>query len=97
MNHHETGVGISPRVLYENGLRMSLFRYCGDLNTMTIHKGKSVEGRYEPNCRTQMCIAPDDYEHYMATVLGCHQVMTFEDITEEMKGLCRLLNIEILA
>lgn len=94
-NHHETGVGASPRVFYDLGMRMSMFRYSGVEHALTINMGTSVEGRYEPNCRTQMRIRPDDYNHYMDTVLGCHQVMTFEDIECEMRELCRLLQIEV--
>ncbi len=75
---------------------MSLFRYSGEMNAMTINIGESVEGRYEPNCRTQMRIALMDFEHYMATAIGCHQVMTFEDITGSMEELCKLLNVKVL-
>lgn len=92
-NHHETGVGTSPRVFYDLGLNMSLLRYSGVRNELTINRGVSVEGRYEPNCRTQMRIALEDYDHYMSTNIGCHQVMTFEDITADMKKLCDLLHV----
>lgn len=94
-NHHETGVGASPRVFYDTGLKISLLRYSGVLNEMTIHSGESINGRYEPNCRTQMRIAIENYDHYLSTVLGCHQVITFEDITGDMRELCRLLQVKV--
>lgn len=94
-DHHETSVGASPRVFYDLDLTMSLVRYSGEENALTINKGKSVAGRYEPNCRTQMRIALDDYDHYITTALGCHQVMTFEDITASVDVLSRLLKIPV--
>lgn len=94
-NHHETGVGVSPRVFYDHDMTMSMFRYSGVTNTMTINKGTSMEGRYEPNCRTQVRLAIDDYPHYIETNIGCHQVMTFENINRDMKMLCELLRVKI--
>ena len=93
-NHHETGAGASPRVFYNQGLEISMFRYSGVQNVMTFNKGISVEGRYEPNCRTQMRIQLDDFAHYIDTAVGCHQVLTFEDILDDMKELCILLNVK---
>lgn len=71
-----------------------MFRYSGVQNVMTFNKGISVEGRYEPNCRTQMRIQLDDFAHYIDTAVGCHQVLTFEDILDDMKELCILLNVK---
>jgi hypothetical protein len=63
---------------------------------MTIHSGVSVAGEYETCCRTQFHVKLDDYEHYLNTVLGCHQVIAFEDITEELKMEASLLGLEVL-
>lgn len=94
-NHHETGVGVSLQVNYGIGKAMSLYRYSGVLNAITINKGISVEGKYEPNCRTQVCVEINDYKNYVDNALGCHQIMTFDDSTMLMSELANILGIEI--
>lgn len=95
-SHHETGIGASPRVYYDKDIPMSIIRYSGRTNALTINRGRSVDGEYEPSCRTQLRVVPEDYDHFIDTNLGCHQVMTFEDITGDVAKLCELLHIKIL-
>lgn len=94
--HHETGVGTSPRVFYDEGMRLTMLRYGGVENVMTVQAGTSVPGRYEPNCRTQLRVRPDDMAHYLDTALGCHQVLLFDDITDDARRLAQLLGITVL-
>jgi len=93
-NHHETGVGAAPDVRYPDGLTVSLFRYSGALHAMSIHIGKSIPSDPVPSCRTQMRVKPDDFDRYLRGLLGCHQVISFADVTEEMRELAALLNIK---
>lgn len=95
-SHHETGIGASLDVKYDIGADVSLFRYSGVENKMTINSGKTVAGRYEPSCRTQLHIALDNYKGYIENVLGCHQVMSFADIKEQMQEFAIILGIEII-
>jgi len=94
-NHHETGVGASPQVLYGTGEPLTLLRYSAVNHAMSIRRGVSVPGRYEPNCRTQMCVRPENYEKWMAAVQGCHQVISFGDITAEAAALCEQLGVRV--
>ncbi|MCQ2771382.1 MAG: hypothetical protein MJ236_06275 [Clostridia bacterium] len=95
-NHHETGVGTSIRVLYPENMNVTLLRYSGVNNVLTINKGITVKGRYEPNCRTQICIKLNDFDKYIDTVQGCHQVISFDDIEKEITDLCKLLRIKVI-
>lgn len=95
-NHHETSVGASPRVLYGTGMRVSMLRYSGVNNAMFLHGGISVPGRYEPNCRTQLCVRADDYGKWTQNIQGCHQVLAFGDIAADAAALCALLGVEVV-
>lgn len=95
-SHHETGIGCSPEVIYDTGKTMSLFRYSGAMHKLSINRGVSVPGRYEPTCRTQVRIKLQDMNHYLDTDIGCHQVMIFTDTTKEMTELCDLIKIPVI-
>lgn len=94
-NHHETHLGVSPAVEFPAGQEITLCRISRDVSAMTVQKGISVSEPYEDSCRTQMRVKLDDFHKYLDTVLGCHQVITFGDITKELIMLGRLLKMEI--
>ena len=94
-DHHETGVGASPRVFYETNRRLTMLRYGGEENALTVQGCTAVEGRYEPNCRTQLCVRPDSMERYLDTLLGCHQVLVFSDLEADVRALAELLGMEV--
>ena len=94
-DHHETGVGASPRVFYETNRRLTMLRYGGEENALTVQGCTAVDGRYEPNCRTQLCVRPDSMERYLDTLLGCHQVLVFGDLKEDVRALAELLGMEV--
>ncbi len=94
-NHHETGVGVSLQVQYKHDLPISLFRYSGVENSITINRGYSVEGRYEPNCRTQMRVELENYNNYIENVIGCHQIMALRDVTSQMEEFAKIMNIRV--
>lgn len=96
-NHHETGIGASLQVMYETGQDVVLLRYSGHLNTLSINKGKTVPGRYEPSCRTQVRVELQDFDKYINNVMGCHQVISFTDIAQEMEELAKSLGIRVIS
>ncbi len=93
-NHHETQVGVSPAVEFPVGERLTLCRVSKDASAMTVQGGNSVAGCHEDTCRTQMRVRLDDFHSYLDTVLGCHQVITFGDITKELAMLGNMLELE---
>ena len=95
-SHHESGIGVSLQVDIPSNLPVTACRISDDCRRMTIHKGTTISGNYETACRTQVHIRLDDFEHYMNTALGCHQVLAFEDISDDLKELARLFSIEVL-
>ena len=95
-NHHETSVGASPQVLYDTGMRVSMLRYSGVNNAMFFQSGISVPGRYEPNCRTQLCVRMDDYGKWLQNIQGCHQVLAFGDIAADTAALCAMLGVKVI-
>lgn len=95
-NHHETGVGVSPQVEYGLEPVVTAIRYSAESNSITINKGRCVEGRYEPCCRTQVHIEFEDFEHYINTVPGCHQVIVFSDISDAVASAAQIMGIETI-
>jgi L-fucose isomerase-like protein len=94
-NHHETGVGASVRVFYEPGQRWTMVRYSGVENVLTVQGCTAVEGRYEPNCRTQLCVLPDDRKRYLDTLLGCHQVLVCGDWVEDIRAFAEFMKMGV--
>lgn len=95
-NHHESGIGVSLQVEMPKKGVVTACRISNEASQMTIHRGTAVPGPYETACRTQMHVRFDDPEHYLHTVLGCHQVFAFEDITEPLHRLADLFGLEVL-
>jgi len=88
-SHHESGKGVSPQVDFPVGARVTLCRFSAAAQELTVQCGISVAGPREPSCRTQMRIQFDNYALYIETSLGCHQVMAFGDVAEDMRALWR--------
>ncbi len=95
-NHHESGIGASLQVEYPIGTTVTACRVSGVTQSVTVHKGVSVKGHYESACRTQMYIQLDNFQHYINTALGCHQVFAFEDIANEVKTLAKHMGLTVL-
>ena len=95
-NHHESGLGVSPEVSLPENIEVTLCRISDGASYMTVQKGNAMYGEHEPVCRTQLTVMPEDPKHYIDTALGCHQVIAFEDISEEMKSLGSLLGLTVL-
>ncbi|MBR4888226.1 MAG: hypothetical protein IKU17_03690 [Clostridia bacterium] len=95
-NHHESGIGVSLQIEMPVGQTVTACRVSDNVRSMTIHKGVTVTGPYEPACRTQMHVRLDDTAHYLATALGCHQVFAYEDICEKLRNLAAVLGLQVL-
>ena len=95
-SHHETGVGVSTEVTLPDKQRITAVRISGDEGKITIHTGVGMVGEKEPSCHTQLKVCFDDYERYIDTVLGCHQVITFTKAENDVKELAKLLELKIL-
>ena len=86
-SHHESGIGVSLQVKIPAGTELTLCRISDGCGKISIHRAVSVEGPYETACRTQLCVRLDDFDHWLRTSLGCHQVFAFEDISSELAEL----------
>ncbi len=95
-SHHESGIGVALQVDLPIGQVVTSCRISDEAQSMTVHRGLTIEGIYEPTCRTQVHIRLEDPEHYIRTALGCHQVFAFDDITESIDKLAKMFGIQIL-
>lgn len=95
-SHHESGIGVSTQVALPIGQTLTACRISNNASQITVQRGVSVSHEYEPCCRTQLCVQFEDYERYLATALGCHQVFAFEDKKEELERLAGLLGLSVL-
>ena len=95
-SHHESGIGVSPQIDLPIGQRITACRLSGVEGIFTVHGGMTVEGAYEPVCRTQINVKFDDFDHYLETSLGCHQVFAFENIESKAKTIANLLGLKTL-
>lgn len=95
-SHHESGIGTSLQVEYPVEQTVTACRISNDAKQMTVQLGTTLQGVYETACRTQVYVKFDDFDAYINTALGCHQVFAFEDISHEMKSLGKELGLELL-
>ena len=95
-NHHESGIGASLQVDYPVGQTVTACRISERTGEITIQNGQIVPGTYECACRTQVHVRFDDFDHYLNTALGCHQVFAFEDIAGPMQILAKQLKLKTI-
>ena len=95
-SHHESGIGVSLQVEMPQDRIITACRVSNEASQMTIHRGITIPGPYETACRTQMYVRFDDFEHYLDTALGCHQVFAFEDISKQLVAIGKMFGLQIL-
>lgn len=95
-SHHESGIGVSLQVSMPAEQCVTACRISNEAKNMTIHTGVTLAGPYETACRTQMYVRFHQLEHYLNTVLGCHQVFAFEDISHKLRLLAKLFDLQVL-
>ena len=94
-SHHESGIGVSLQVTMPENCRVTACRISNEAADVTIQLGVSVPGAYEEACRTQMYVRFDDMAHYLDTVLGCHQVFAFEDISDRLHQIANIFGLRV--
>lgn len=92
-SHHESNIGTSVQATIPVGTPITACRISAVTGEFTVHTGVTVEGPYERACRTQCYIRFDDFDHYINTALGCHQVFAFEDISEDFAKIASLAGL----
>lgn len=95
-NHHESGIGVSPEVMLPQSVTMTACRISNNLSQITVQNCVGIASEYEPSCRTQLCVKFDDFDKYVRTALGCHQIFVFRDIKQELIYVAEALGLEIL-
>ena len=93
-SHHESGIGASLQVEMPNGVRLTACRISGVWGTYTVQAATGENGPREECCRTQLYVKFDDFDRYVKTALGCHQVFCFEDVTEAFDQLARWMGLQ---
>lgn len=86
-NHHESGIGASLQVEMPSGVRLTACRISGVWGTYTAQGALGETGPREECCRTQLYVQFDDFDRYIKTALGCHQVFCFEDVVKDFELL----------
>ncbi|MBK5200731.1 MAG: hypothetical protein JJE21_04260 [Spirochaetaceae bacterium] len=95
-NHHESSRGVSPQVELPINKELTMFRYGNLGQSISVQSATSIEGKREVTCRTQLTLKPNSFEYYINTTLGTHMIITYSNITGEIKQLAKLLELEIL-
>ncbi len=95
-SHHESGIGVSLQADYPTGRRVTLCRISDEASAITIQLGTTVTGGHLCACHTQVWVRPDDFDRFISTALGCHQVLAFTDISAELHSMAELLGLTIL-
>ena len=95
-SHHESGIGVSLQIDYPLEETVTSVRVSNEARDITIQKGKTVKGERLNCCRTQIYVRYDDFDKYLNTALGCHQVFAFDDIADKVRDLAGLFGLNIL-
>ena len=94
-SHHESGIGASLQVDMPLDRKVTAFRISAANGKATVQTGISVPGDHESCCHTQMYVRFEDFDGYLQTALGCHQVFCYEDIADRLVDLSRMLGLEV--
>ena len=95
-NHHESGIGTSIEASLPINHRVTLLRISAFTHSISINTGTTIKGERENVCRTQCYIKLDDFNHYLDSVLGCHQIIVFDDVVEKAKIAAKILSLKIV-
>ncbi|NLV58328.1 MAG: hypothetical protein GXY67_06120 [Clostridiales bacterium] len=93
-NHHESGIGASLQVKMPQALRLTACRISGVWGTYTVQGATGEPGPREEGCRTQLYVCFDDFDRYVRTALGCHQVFCFEDVAKDFALLAEWMGLK---
>lgn len=93
-SHHESGRGVSPEVELPVNEPVTLARFGMKEGKLTLQGGTALTPASEPSCRTQLRVDLGGLEGYLENVLGCHQVLVYGDIRQEMRYAAEILGIE---
>ncbi len=93
-NHHESGIGASLQVELPDGIRLTACRISGVWGTYTAQLATGSIGPREECCRTQFYVRFDDFDRYLKTALGCHQVFCFEDVMKDFALLAEWMGLK---
>jgi hypothetical protein len=63
---------------------------------LTLRCGRALTPAREPSCRTQLRVDLGGLEAFLEHVLGCHQVIVYGDIRQEMHYAAETLGIEVI-
>ena len=92
--HHESGIGVSLQVEMPVNLRLTACRISGVWGTYTVQRAVAEKGPREECCHTQLYVRFDDFNQYLKTALGCHQVFCFEDVAEDFAQLAEWVGLK---
>lgn len=95
-SHHESGIGVSLQIDYPLEETVTSVRVSNEAGDITIQKGRTVKGERLNCCRTQVYVRYDNFDKYLETSLGCHQVFAFDDIADRVRDLAGLFGLNIL-
>lgn len=96
-SHHESGIGASLQVDMPSGVRLTACRVSGAWGTYTAQGATGNAGPREECCRTQLYVRFDDFDRYIRTALGCHQVFCFEDVIDDFACLAGWMGLKLEA
>lgn len=92
--HFESNIGVSIRVDYPLGLRVTVFRIDPELTKMRIGVGEVVEHSWKPYmCRTQVKLKISNPYKIIEDSIGNHYAMLLGDYTEELQVVSMLLDL----
>ncbi len=94
MKHHESGIGVSPKIIMPNLEKITLARLGNELSALNIFTGVTLDSHSVETCRTQVMVKLDEFSAYKEKVLGCHQVLTFGDYSQELYLISDMLGLQ---
>lgn len=95
-NHHESGIGVSPEALIEEGIPVTITRIGNNLSSLSVSTGITLDTPPTPTCRTQLRIKPDSMSSFIDNLLGCHQIVTFGNWERQLTEVGKLLGLKVL-
>lgn len=93
-SHHESGVGVSPEVDLPVDRPVTLVRASAVERIMTLQHGTALEPAHEASCRTQLRVDLGGTDDYLRNVLGCHQVIVYDDVIDTLENAADYLGVE---
>lgn len=96
-SHHESGTGVSTEVIMPVQRTVTLMRIGNNMDNIQFFTGTAESQPDIKTCRTRLQIHVEQLDEHIEKTLGCHYIMVYGDVTEQLRIFSKLAKLDIVS